>query len=153
MVPDGPKPLAEPMLNNLLHFFHFLAISQEIKICILDVSLKINNFILQRHLSGANELNRHPNVSQLCPFPSPYIGTYVSCHYSDVMMSAMASQITGVSIVYSTVCSGADQRKTSKRRVTVLCEVNSPVTAGFPLRRASEMHVVIIIRYVSVASL
>ena len=26
-------------------------------------------------------------------------------------MGAMASQITGVSIVYSTVCSGADQRK------------------------------------------
>ena len=32
-------------------------------------------------------------------------------HYSDVIMSAMASQITGVSIVYSVVCSGADQRK------------------------------------------
>ena len=32
-------------------------------------------------------------------------------HYSDVLMSAMASQITSVSIVYSTVCSGADQRK------------------------------------------
>ena len=32
-------------------------------------------------------------------------------HYSDVIMSAMASQITGVSIVYSTVCSGADQGK------------------------------------------
>ena len=31
-------------------------------------------------------------------------------HNSDVM-SAMASQITGVSIVYSTVCSDADQRK------------------------------------------
>ena len=31
-------------------------------------------------------------------------------HYSDVIMSVMASQITGVSIVYSTVCSGADQR-------------------------------------------
>ena len=30
---------------------------------------------------------------------------------SDVIISAMASQITGVSIVYSTVCSGADQRK------------------------------------------
>ena len=27
------------------------------------------------------------------------------------IMSAMASQITGVSIVYSTACSGADQRK------------------------------------------
>ena len=31
-------------------------------------------------------------------------------HYSDVTMSAMASQITGVSTVRSTVCSGADQR-------------------------------------------
>ena len=32
-------------------------------------------------------------------------------HYSDVIMSAIASQITSVSIVYSTVCWGADQRK------------------------------------------
>ena len=32
-------------------------------------------------------------------------------HYPDVRMSAMASQITGVSIVCSTVCPGADQRK------------------------------------------
>ena len=31
-------------------------------------------------------------------------------HYSDVIMSAMMSQITGVSIVYSNVYSGADQR-------------------------------------------
>ena len=32
-------------------------------------------------------------------------------HYSDVIMSTMASQTTSVSIVWSTVCSGADQRK------------------------------------------
>ena len=34
-------------------------------------------------------------------------------HYGDVIMSVMASQITGVSIaiVYSIVCSGPDQRK------------------------------------------
>ena len=31
-------------------------------------------------------------------------------HYSDVIMSAMASQITGVPGVYCTVCSSADQR-------------------------------------------
>ena len=31
--------------------------------------------------------------------------------YPDVIMSAIASQITGVAIVYSTFCSGADQRK------------------------------------------
>ena len=32
-------------------------------------------------------------------------------HYSDVIMSATASQIIGVSIVYSIFCSSADQRK------------------------------------------
>ena len=32
-------------------------------------------------------------------------------HYSDVIISAMVSQITGVSMVFSTVCSGADKRK------------------------------------------
>ena len=32
-------------------------------------------------------------------------------HYRDVMMSTMTFQITGISIVCSTVCSGADQRK------------------------------------------
>ena len=32
-------------------------------------------------------------------------------HWSDIIMGAMASQITSVSIVYSTVCSGEDQRK------------------------------------------
>ena len=33
-------------------------------------------------------------------------------HHSDVIMSAKASQITSVSIVCSTVCSGADKKKT-----------------------------------------
>ena len=32
-------------------------------------------------------------------------------HCSDIIMSARASQITGVSMVYSTICSDADQRK------------------------------------------
>ena len=32
-------------------------------------------------------------------------------HYDDVIMGAIASQITSLATVYSTVCSGADQRK------------------------------------------
>ena len=32
-------------------------------------------------------------------------------HYNDVIMGAMASQITSLTIVYSTIYSGADQRK------------------------------------------
>ena len=34
----------------------------------------------------------------------------LNIHYSDVIMNPMASQITGVSIVCTTVCSGTDQR-------------------------------------------
>ena len=33
------------------------------------------------------------------------------CHYNDVMINAMASAITSLTSVYSTVYSGADQRK------------------------------------------
>ena len=36
---------------------------------------------------------------------------YVSAHYNDVIMSAMASKITSLTIVFSTVYSGADQRR------------------------------------------
>ena len=43
-------------------------------------------------------------------------------------MSTTASQVTGVSIVYSSVGLGADKRKTSKLSVTGLCAGNSPVT-------------------------
>ena len=36
--------------------------------------------------------------------------TWINIYYSDVMMDAVASQITSVSIVYSTVCSGTDKK-------------------------------------------
>ena len=36
---------------------------------------------------------------------------YERTHYIDVMMSAIASQITSLTIIYSAVYSGADQRK------------------------------------------
>ena len=59
------------------------------------------------------------------------------CHYNDVIMSAMASQISSLTIVYSTVYSGVDHRKKSKLHVTSLCEGNSPVTSEFPAQKAS----------------
>ena len=42
-------------------------------------------------------------------------------HYSDVIMSAKASQITGVWIVHLTVCSGANQRDIKAPRHWPLC--------------------------------
>ena len=53
----------------------------------------------------------------LVPNRRPAIGNYhvnsylTSGHYGDVIMSAMASQITSLTIVYWTFYSGADQRK------------------------------------------
>ena len=53
-------------------------------------------------------------------------------------MCAMASQITSLTTVYSTVYSGADQRKRqSSTSVTGLCVGNLPVTGEFPAQMAS----------------
>ena len=52
-------------------------------------------------------------------------------------MSAIASQIISLPIVYSTVYSRHKSTKTSKLRVTGLCPGNSPVTGEFPAQRAS----------------
>ena len=49
-------------------------------------------------------------------------------------MGTMASQITSLTIVYSTGNSGAS-KKTSKLRVIGLCEGNSSVTGEFPAQR------------------
>ena len=51
-------------------------------------------------------------------------------------MGAIASQITSIAIVYSTVYSDAD-KKTSKLRVTGLCAWNSPGTGEFHAQMAS----------------
>ena len=46
-----------------------------------------------------------------CSTSHPELNRRRTHHYSDVIMSEVVSQITGVSIVYSSVCSCADQRK------------------------------------------
>ena len=58
-------------------------------------------------------------------------------HYNDVIMSGMTSQFTSLTIVYSIVYSRRRSKKTSKLRVTGLCEGNSPVSGEFPAQRTS----------------
>ena len=53
-------------------------------------------------------------------------------HYNDVIMGAMASQITSLTSFYSTFYSDADQRKHQS-----LCAGNSPGTGEFPAQMAS----------------
>ena len=60
-----------------------------------------------------------------------------SNHYSDVIMSAMASQITSLTIVYSTLYLGADQRNHQSSASLAFVRGNSPVTGKFPPQKAS----------------
>ena len=74
-------------------------------------------------------------------------------HYSNVIMSTMASQITGFWTVCSADCSGTHQRKHQSsawltfamgihRWPNGLCEGNPPVTGGFPPQRSSNAETV-----------
>ena len=67
--------------------------------------------------------------------PGSHCWNWYAYPYSDVIMGAMASEITCFTIVYSTVYLGADQRKL---RITGLCTWVSPVTGEFPVQKASD---------------
>ena len=58
--------------------------------------------IIQRTTPANNPIQQTPKCS--CPISR-------NTHCSDVIISAMASQITSLTIVYSTIYSGASQRK------------------------------------------
>ena len=61
---------------------------------------------------------------------------WTTSHYDDVIMSAIASQITSLTIVYSTVYSGVDKKNIKAPRHWPLCGI-LPVTSEFPAQRAS----------------
>ena len=62
---------------------------------------------------------------------------YSAPHYSNVIMRAMASQITGVWSVYSTVCSGADQRKHQSSASLAFVRGNHRWSVNSPQQMAS----------------
>ena len=73
----------------------------------VKVSVK---YVLVR-LSEGPLLTHRGQVTQVKSSKSALVTTMSCRHHIDVIMRAMASQITGASIVCSTVASGADQRK------------------------------------------
>ena len=52
-------------------------------------------------------------------------------------MTTMASQITSLTVVYSTVIRTQIKENITKLRATSLCVGNSPMTGEFPAQRAS----------------
>ena len=59
------------------------------------------------------------------------------CHYCDVIMDTMASQITSLTIVYLTVYSSQIIENIKAPRHWPLCVGNSPLTGEFPTQMAS----------------
>ena len=78
----GNKPLSEPMLTRFTDAYAAL---------------------------GGDEFNCHVNHITVCRLKR--LRLCAISHYSDVIMSAIASQITSLTIVYSTVYLSADQTK------------------------------------------
>ena len=88
----------------------------------------------RRPLCWGISMSKGTAWSYLPPDPELNPDGGISFHFNDVIMSAMAFQITSIMIVYSTVYSGRS-KKTPKLCVTDLCEGNSRVASEFPAQR------------------
>ena len=75
----------------------------------------------------------------VCLAPNAHSVTRINVdhvHYIDVIMATMASQITSLAVVYSTVYSDADQRNIKAPRHWPLCREFTGI-GEFPAQRAS----------------
>ena len=81
-------------ISDIMHvaFSHAFSLNKTLVVCKLSLDVKLA--ISQRWSAKRSVLRKQE-----------------AWHYSHVIMSAIASQLTGVSIVYSAVGSGADHRK------------------------------------------
>ena len=108
LLPDGTKPLPEPISTN--HQYGLVAITwgEYYMKCWKYLSLigiwKLSIWDYSQGPMGEASTEMSPMIHTL-------FNDICLTHYSNGTMSAMGSLITGVSIVYLTVCSGRDQRK------------------------------------------
>ena len=85
-----------------------------------------------------NKLPNHEKTQQCGDKCVRVVCDVLSNHYSGLMASAMASKITGISIVSCNICSDADWRKHESSASLNFVEGNPSVTGGLPSQRASD---------------
>ena len=88
------------------------------------------NFIQQTLHSLSSQTMGVFRELKLGPFCADY--DVMVLHYDDVIMTTMASQITSLTVVYSTIYSDAVQRKHQSSASLALCVGNSPRTVNSP---------------------
>ena len=132
---------SDDSLNDCYYYCHFhchLSFSSSLKLSrfwlLLSWALSLLwlmrysvNYFAHRYVYECEYIHLHIYNHKTIKYNRPLI----------TIMSAMTCQITSLTIVYPTVYSGRKSKKTSKLRVTGLCEGNSPVTGEFPAQRAS----------------
>ena len=79
----------------------------------------------------------HPYCAEMSLHFLSFLNDELVQHNNDVIMGIMASEITSLMIVYSTVYSGTDERKHQSSASLAFVRGNSPVTGEFPAQRAS----------------
>ena len=93
------------MTNRQLQWNHFIH----------NNSLSIPDWILECQHDDVITWKGFPQLLALFELSPPVTDRFpiknVKYHYNDVIMSAMASQVTSLTIVYSTVYPGVNQRK------------------------------------------
>ena len=107
------------------------------------VSIQTKNCIC-RHILSLNQYMKYIQNGVLCNVIHDNNNIFVyklnnlqPLHYKYIIMSAMASQITSLTIVYSTVYSRCKSKITAKLRHSGFGVGNSPVTGEFPAQGAS----------------
>ena len=104
-------------------------------------------FVRGIHRVPVNSPHKWPVTRKMFPFDDVFMSIEhlrasqkwairysIALHYSDVIMSAIASQINFVSIVCATICLDADPRKKSKLRVTGFFRGIHQWSVNFPHR-------------------
>ena len=97
--------------------------------------------LLKFHIDVPQNFQTNASIWISCTGTSKALGIECS-RYNDIIMSAMASQITGVSIVCSTVCSGADQRKHQSSASLAFVRGIHQWPVAFPAQRTSNADIV-----------
>ena len=98
------------VMGPTTHCCHLLYVVHPYNLSIFSVQLI---FWFLCFIVTANYMIIHSSVALLRPIFSIILSytSHNSLHYTDVIMDEIASQITSLTIVYSTVYSDADQRK------------------------------------------
>ena len=118
------------------HYWHFVSgthkVPKDFPYRTKDTGLLVSLVLAWTKMLNKQSIGGHFQTSWCtCEF------TVMRIHYNDVTISAVASQITSLMIVYSIVYSRRRSKKISKFRVTGLCDVNSLGTGEFPAHRVS----------------